>query len=62
MPAMQVGDRFVLNVLAEENNQPLLRHFLKHFPPGADRFAGVATLKGTAAGGPVLSEALAYLD
>ncbi|HCV57819.1 MAG TPA: diflavin flavoprotein A, partial [Synechococcales bacterium UBA12195] len=29
---------------------------------GADRFAGVATLEGTAAGGPVLSEALAYLD
>jgi flavorubredoxin/flavin reductase (DIM6/NTAB) family NADH-FMN oxidoreductase RutF len=59
---MQVGDRFVLNVLAEENHQPLLRHFLKRFPPGADRFAGVATLEGTAAGGPVLSEALAYLD
>ena len=59
---MQMGDRFVLNVLAEENHQPLLRHFLKRFPPGADRFAGVATLEGTAAGGPVLSEALAYLD
>ena len=59
---MQVGDRFVLNVLAEENHQPLLRHFLKRFPPGADRFAGVATLDGAAAGGPVLSDALAYLD
>ena len=59
---MQVGDRFVLNVLAEENHQQLLRHFLKRFPPGADRFAGVATLDGAAKGGPVLSEALAYLD
>ncbi|MEB3176565.1 MAG: diflavin flavoprotein [Synechococcus sp.] len=59
---MQVGDCFVLNVLAEENHQQLLRHFLKRFPPGADRFAGVATLDGAAKGGPVLSEALAYLD
>ena len=58
---MQVGDRFVLNVLAEENHQPLLRHFLKRFrlEPIASL---VATLEGTAAGGPVLSEALAYLD
>ena len=59
---MQVGDRFVLNVLAEDNHQSLLRHFLKRFPPGADRFAGVVTLEGAAQGGPVLSDALAYLD
>ncbi|MCP9850351.1 diflavin flavoprotein [Cyanobium sp. Morenito 9A2] len=58
---MQVGDRFVLNILREDNHQALLRHFLKRFPPGADRFAGVATLEGAAAGGPVLSEALAFL-
>ncbi|MCP9834009.1 MULTISPECIES: diflavin flavoprotein [unclassified Cyanobium] len=58
---MQVDDRFVLNVLREDNHQPLLRHFLRRFPPGADRFAGVATLEGAAAGGPVLSDALAYL-
>ena len=58
---MQVGDRFVLNVLREDNHQQLLRHFLKRFPPGADRFAGVNTLEGVAAGGPVLGDALAYL-
>lgn len=58
---MQVGDRFVLNILREDNHQQLLRHFLKRFPPGADRFAGVATLDAAAVGGPVLSEALAYL-
>ena len=58
---MQVDDRFVLNVLREDNHQPLLRHFLRRFPPGADRFAGVATLEGVAAGGPVLGDALAYL-
>ncbi len=58
---MQVDDRFVLNILREDNYQPLLRHFLKRFPPGADRFAGVPTLEGAAAGGPVLSDALAFL-
>ncbi|BEV35323.1 diflavin flavoprotein [Synechococcus sp. M16CYN] len=59
---MQVGDYFVLNVLRKNNHQPLLRHFLKRFPPGADRFAGVALLDGMAEGGPVLSDALAFLD
>jgi flavin reductase (DIM6/NTAB) family NADH-FMN oxidoreductase RutF len=59
---LQVGDRFVLNVLAEGNHQLLLRHFLRRFPPGADRFAGVAILADVAKGGPVLAEALAYLD
>jgi flavorubredoxin/flavin reductase (DIM6/NTAB) family NADH-FMN oxidoreductase RutF len=58
---MQVGDRFVLNVLREDNHQPLLRHFLRRFPPGADRFAGVNVLDGVAAGGPVLGDALAFL-
>jgi flavorubredoxin/flavin reductase (DIM6/NTAB) family NADH-FMN oxidoreductase RutF len=58
---LQVGDRFVLNILRDDNHQQQLRHFLKRFPPGADRFAGVATLEGAAAGGPVLGDALAYL-
>ena len=58
---MQVGDRFVLNVLREDNHQPLLRHFLKRFRPGADRFEGVNVLEGVADGGPVLGDALAYL-
>jgi Uncharacterized flavoproteins len=58
---LQVGDRFVLNILREDNHQQLLRHFLKRFPPGADRFAGVSTLDGVAAGGPVLGDALAFL-
>ena len=58
---MQVGDRFVLNILREDNHQQLLRHFLKRFPPGANRFAGINTLEGVATGGPVLGDALAYL-
>jgi len=58
---MQVDDRFVLNILREDNHQDLMRHFLKRFPPGADRFAGVTTLDGAASGGPVLGDALAFL-
>ena len=58
---LQVGDRFVLNILREDNYQDLMRHFLKRFPPGADRFAGVNTLEGVANGGPVLGDALAFL-
>ncbi|ELR97493.1 diflavin flavoprotein [Gloeocapsa sp. PCC 73106] len=58
---MQVGDRFVLNVLEEGNYQQLMKHFLKRFPPGADRFAGIKT-QAAVNGSPILSEALAYLE
>ncbi|MGK7902060.1 MAG: diflavin flavoprotein [Hormoscilla sp.] len=58
---MQVGDSFVLNVLAEDNYQALMKHFLKRFPPGADRFAGVKT-QPAKNGSPILSDALAYLE
>ncbi|UPM49543.1 MULTISPECIES: diflavin flavoprotein [unclassified Synechococcus] len=58
---LQVGDRFVLNILREDNYQDLMRHFLKRFPPGADRFEGVNILDGVANGGPVLGDALAFL-
>ena len=58
---LQVGDRFVLNILEEGNYQPLMKHFLKRFPPGADRFAGVKIQTATN-GSPILTEALAYLE
>lgn len=58
---MQVGDRFVLNVLEEGNHLGLMKHFLKRFPPGADRFAGVKT-QSAQNGSPILTDALAYLE
>jgi len=58
---MQVGDTFVLNVLEEGNYQALMKHFLKRFPPGADRFAGVK-IQTAQNGSPILVEALAYLE
>ncbi|BAZ01688.1 flavin reductase domain-containing protein [Tolypothrix tenuis PCC 7101] len=58
---MQVGDRFVLNVLEEGNYQPLMKHFLKRFAPGADRFEGVKT-QPAENGAPILTDALAYIE
>ena len=39
----------MLNCLGEGEYSALMKHFLKRFPAGADRFAGVATF--TAANG-----------
>ncbi|MGA1621775.1 MAG: diflavin flavoprotein [Synechocystis sp.] len=58
---LQVGDRFVLNILEEGNYQALMKHFLKRFPPGADRFAGV-NIQTATNGSPILTDALAYLE
>jgi flavorubredoxin/flavin reductase (DIM6/NTAB) family NADH-FMN oxidoreductase RutF len=58
---MQVGDKFVLNMLEEGNYQTLMRHFLKRFAPGADRFEGVKT-QAAANGSPILQDALAYIE
>jgi flavorubredoxin/flavin reductase (DIM6/NTAB) family NADH-FMN oxidoreductase RutF len=58
---MQVGDQFVLNILEEGKHLPLMKHFLKRFAPGADRFAGVRT-RPAANGSPILADALAYLE
>ena len=58
---MQVGDKFVLNTLEEGKYQPLMKHFLKRFKPGADRFAGVDT-QTAENGSPILNDALAYLE
>jgi flavorubredoxin/flavin reductase (DIM6/NTAB) family NADH-FMN oxidoreductase RutF len=58
---MQVGDRFVLNTLEEGNHLGLMKHFLKRFPPGADRFAGIKT-QVALNGSPILTEALAYIE
>ncbi|WP_218080127.1 diflavin flavoprotein [Anthocerotibacter panamensis] len=55
------GDRFVLNILAADTYLPLMRHFLKRFGPGEDRFSGVKIYSANN-GAPVLAEALAYLE
>ncbi|EAZ88642.1 diflavin flavoprotein [Crocosphaera chwakensis] len=58
---MHPSDRFVLNILEEGNAQGLMKHFLKRFAPGADRFAGVKTYPAQN-GSQILANALAYLE
>jgi len=58
---LRVGDVFVLNILEEGKYQALMKHFLKRFPPGSDRFAGINT-QIAANSCPILGEALAYLE
>ncbi|GAB4192502.1 MAG: diflavin flavoprotein [Coleofasciculaceae cyanobacterium] len=58
---MHAGDQFVVNILAQGKHLGLMKHFLKPFGPGEDRFAGVKTEVGDN-GCPILSDALAYLE
>ncbi|BAZ69224.1 flavin reductase domain protein FMN-binding [Fischerella sp. NIES-4106] len=58
---LHIGDRFILNVLEEDNYQSLMKHFLKRFSPGADRFADIKTYAASN-GCPILADALAYME
>ncbi|ASC72115.1 Putative diflavin flavoprotein A 5 [Halomicronema hongdechloris C2206] len=55
------GNAFVLNLLAEGKHIGPMKHFLKPFGPGEDRFAGIDT-KPAANGAPVLQDAIACLE
>ncbi len=55
------GNKFVLNILKEGNHLGLMKHFLKPFGPGQDRFADVAA-EVAENGSPILTNALAYLE
>jgi flavorubredoxin/flavin reductase (DIM6/NTAB) family NADH-FMN oxidoreductase RutF len=58
---MYPNSQFVLNILPDGNHIPMMKHFLKPFAPGQDRFEGVET-KDAENGCPVLSDASAYLE
>lgn len=55
------GSSFVLNILGEGKHLGLMRHFLKPFTPGEDRFAGIST-DVSSSGCPILKDAIAYLE
>jgi flavin reductase (DIM6/NTAB) family NADH-FMN oxidoreductase RutF len=55
------GNVFVLNILGESRQVGLMKHFLKPFEPGEDRFAGVAT-EVAQNDCPILADAIAYLE
>jgi flavin reductase (DIM6/NTAB) family NADH-FMN oxidoreductase RutF len=58
---MYPGSPFVLNILAEGQHLGPMKHFLKPFAPGEDRFAGVET-EDAENGCPILKDAIAYLE
>jgi flavin reductase (DIM6/NTAB) family NADH-FMN oxidoreductase RutF len=58
---LQVGDKFVLNVLGEDDYAQPMKHFLRRFAPGEDRFAGVETF-AAANGCPALRQAIAFAE
>ncbi|KAL0042263.1 hypothetical protein WJX77_007828 [Trebouxia sp. C0004] len=59
---MQVGDTFVMNCLEEGNYSTNMKHFLKRFPPGADRLDGIAWSPAKN-GSPVLESGIvAYME
>lgn len=58
---MHTGSDFVLNILAEGKHLGPMKHFLKPFGPGEDRFEGVET-RETEGGQLVLEEAIAFLE
>jgi flavorubredoxin/flavin reductase (DIM6/NTAB) family NADH-FMN oxidoreductase RutF len=55
------GSNFVLNILGEGKHLGLMKHFLKPFSPGEDRFVGVETQRAQN-GCPTLKDAVAYLE
>ncbi|HCF26813.1 MAG TPA: flavin oxidoreductase [Cyanobacteria bacterium UBA11049] len=58
---MHPDSQFVVNILAEGNHLGLMKHFLKPFAPGEDRFVDVETQEAEN-GSPILSDALAYME
>lgn len=58
---MHNGGKFVLNILEEGKHIGLMKHFLKPFAPGEDRFAGV-NMEEAQNGCPILTDSLAYLE
>ncbi|MDJ0567729.1 MAG: diflavin flavoprotein [Pleurocapsa sp. MO_192.B19] len=58
---LYTGNNFVLNVLPEGKHIGLMKHFLKPFAPGEERFEGVNTEEASN-GCPILSDSLAYVE
>ena len=58
---LPINSTFVLNVLQDGKHLGLMKHFLKPFAPGEDRFAGVETTTAEN-GAPILQVALAHLE
>ncbi|PSC76351.1 flavin oxidoreductase [Micractinium conductrix] len=59
---LPVGAQFVLNVLAEGKDRPIMKQLLKPFKPAEDRFAGMQVQEAESSGAVVLPDAAAYIE
>jgi flavorubredoxin/flavin reductase (DIM6/NTAB) family NADH-FMN oxidoreductase RutF len=58
---MHKDGKFVLNILEQGKQIPIMKQFLKPFAPGENRFVGINTETATN-GCPILTDSLAYLE
>jgi flavin reductase (DIM6/NTAB) family NADH-FMN oxidoreductase RutF/flavodoxin len=59
---LPIGGKFVLNVLAEGRDRPIMREMVKQFAPGEDRFANLNTERSESSGAIILTDAASYLE
>lgn len=56
------GNKFVLNVLAEGKDRPIIKQLIKPFKPAEDRFAGMEVEISEATGAVIIPQSAAYLE
>lgn len=59
---LPIGSKFVLNVLAEGRDRPIMREMVKQFAPGEDRFSNLNTERSESSGAIILTDAASYLE
>ena len=59
---LPIGARFVLNVLAEGRDRPIMREMVRPRGPAEDRFANLATERSEVSGALILTDSASYLE
>jgi len=59
---LPIGSAFVLNVLADGKEKAVMKHMLKPFAPGEDRFGGLDVQISETTGAVIIPESASYLE
>lgn len=59
---LPIGNKFVMNVLAEGKDRPVIKQLLKSFKPGEDRFEGMDVEVSESTGAVIIPQSAAYLE
>ena len=59
---LPVGNKFVLNVLAEGRDRSIMREMVKPFAPGQDRFSNLNTERSEISDAVILTDSASYLE